>query len=75
MEKKEIKTQTSEVLKYLENHKKGITSLDAIRLFGATRLSGIIFILRKRGYNIETTYKQVPNRFGGLSTVAVYTLN
>lgn len=44
-------TQTQKVLKYL---KKGhtITSMDAFRKFHATRLSDIIFRLRKRGYKI-----------------------
>ena len=44
-------TQKSEVLAYMEaGHK--ITSTLAIRMFGATRLSDIIFKLRKDGYNL-----------------------
>lgn len=35
--------------------KKGsITSIQAFELFKATRLSAIIFILRKRGWNIDS---------------------
>ena len=32
-----------------------ITSLDAIKYYNATRLSAIIFTLRKQGYDITTT--------------------
>lgn len=70
----EKKTQTSEIKKYLETHKKGLTSLEAINMFGATRLSGIIFVLRKNGMNIITEDKLVGNRYGGVSRVAVYKL-
>ena len=50
-------TQTQKVLKYL---KKGhtITSMDAFRKFHATRLSDIIFRLRKRGYKI-TSHREI----------------
>lgn len=70
----EKKTQMSEIKKYLETHKKGLTSLEAINMFGATRLSGIIFCLRKNGMNIITEDKLVSNRYGGISRVAVYKL-
>ena len=46
-------TQRSEVLKRLKE-KGTITSLEAIRDFGATRLADIIYNLRKRGHLIET---------------------
>lgn len=70
----ERKSQTNDIIKYLQTHKRGITSLEAINMFGATRLSGIMFALRKRGYNIGTEMKDVPNRYGGVSRVAVYKL-
>lgn len=42
---------------------------------GITRLSGIIYVLRERGYNIKTTMKEVPSRWGNKkATVAEYTL-
>lgn len=44
---------TSRVLKYLESHK-GITSMEAFEKFRDTRLSAIIFNLRKYGYNIKS---------------------
>lgn len=50
------------VLKYLKTHK-GITSMQAFTLFGATRLSAIIFILRK-DYEIESVKCEGVNRYG-----------
>lgn len=70
------KSQTSEIKKYLETHKKGLTSLEAIEKFGATRLSSIIYNLRtKYQMNIKTEAKVVTNRYGGVSSVAVYKLD
>ena len=51
---KEKKTnKTEKVLEHLQKYGY-ITSLEAIELYGATRLSDIIFRLRKRNYNIST---------------------
>lgn len=47
-------SKTLYVLKHLEEHGT-ITSWDAIQLYNATRLSGIIFTLKQQGYVIETT--------------------
>ena len=68
------KSQKSEVLKYMKSHKKGITSLQAIQLFGATRLSDIIFKLRKDGYEIRTEEVTTKNRYGHSTTFARYIL-
>ena len=68
------KTQISEILKYLQTHKRGITSIQAIELFGATRLSDIIFRLRKAGYDIETEQITKKNRYGHTTTYACYKL-
>lgn len=69
------KTQINEVKKYLETHKKGLTSIEAIEMFGATRLSGIIHTLRRReGMNIETENKVVKTRYGHTTVVANYKL-
>lgn len=46
-------TKTQKVLEHLKV-KKSITSMEAFKLYGATRLSAIIFVLRKRGYDIAT---------------------
>lgn len=45
--------KTQKVLEHLKT-KGSITSWDAIQLYRATRLSAIIFNLRKRGMNIRT---------------------
>ena len=51
-----------------------ITSLEAIELYGATRLSAIIFNLRARGMNIETTMIEFTDRFGSKAKYAKYIL-
>ena len=67
------KSQKSEVLKYMQSHK-GITSIQAIEKFGATRLSDIIFRLRQEGYEIETEQITTKNRYGHATTYAKYSL-
>ena len=57
-----MRTQTNDVLNYLQNNKKGITSMEAINLFGATRLSDIIYRLRKK-YFIDGIDEEVPTRY------------
>lgn len=67
------KSQTSEIINLLR--KQGyITSYEAIEKFGATRLSGIIFILRERGFGIETEMVQGKNRYGRITNYAIYRL-
>lgn len=66
-------SQTEAVLKYLltkEGQKNGITNLDAVteRFNYCTRLSAIIFSLRKKGVEIETARE--PKKSGG--TYGVY---
>lgn len=48
--------KTQAVLDYMKENRK-ITSWDAIMMFKATRLSAIIFNLRKRGYHITSVEK------------------
>ena len=67
-------TQTNDVLNYMKTHKRGITSMDAFERFGATRLSSIIFGLRKRGYNISTKNEIVKTRYGRNVEIARYKL-
>ena len=50
-------SKKAKVLKYIQTHKKGITSMQAINMFKATRLSAIIFELRKR-YIITSVSEQ-----------------
>ena len=44
--------------------KGNITSWEAIKEYGATRLSAIIYNLRKRGMNIENEVINFTDRFG-----------
>ena len=64
-------TQAKAVLQHLQENG-SITSWEAIVLFGATRLSAIIYLLRKEGYKIETTALTVKNRYGNMTNVAKY---
>lgn len=68
------KSQTEDVIKFMKEHG-SITSMDAIKNFGATRLSAIIFSLRKRGYDIDTRMEVGKNRYGKTSEYARYVLN
>jgi hypothetical protein len=51
------------VLNYLKTHKGGITSMQAFEKFGVTRLSVVIFVLRKE-YEIIGEKCFGKNRFG-----------
>lgn len=61
METKEI--QREQTVLHLRQHK-GITSYEAYSLYGITRISAIIFNLRKKGMNIESVWQQGKNRYG-----------
>lgn len=63
--------KTREILKYMQEHD-GITSMEAFKLFGATRLSSIIFSLRKQGYDIETIDMECVDRYGHICRYAKY---
>ena len=53
----------------------GITSWEAIKEFGATRLSAIIFNLRKKGFIIENEWIETKNRYGDNVRFVKYSLN
>jgi len=67
------KNQSEAVLYHLKNEG-SITSWEAVKEYGATRLSAIIFNLRKDGYNIESIPKKSKNRFGNSVTFVEYVL-
>lgn len=67
------KSQTEAIIQYLQENK-SITSLQAFKIFGATRLSGIIYVLKERGFKIETELKEVKNRYGHITRIAIYHL-
>lgn len=52
-----------------------ITSWRAIAEFGITRLSAVIYRLRKRGYNIQTETVTGKNRYNDIISYAKYTID
>lgn len=56
-------TQNKILYKHLST-KGGITSLEAIKLYGITRLASRICDLRQQGYNIVDVWENGTNRFG-----------
>jgi hypothetical protein len=52
----------------------GITSIEAISIFGITRLAAVIYDLKKEGHIIDSTMVEVPTRYGTTTRVARYTL-
>ena len=68
------KTQRSEILRYLKEHKRGITSEIAFKKFGCTRLASHICVFRKRGMDIETIEETTKNRYGTTTNYARYKL-
>jgi hypothetical protein len=71
--KKEKVTKTKMVLAHL-TYSSSITSLEAVKLFSATRLSAIIFNLRKKGHNIVTTSLKTKDKYGNTVSYGKYTL-
>jgi hypothetical protein len=72
-EKNHLVTKTSQVRKHLIEHRH-ITSWEAINLYGATRLSAIIFNLRRRGMNIYSQSKLTKDRNGNNCNFVKYVL-
>ena len=74
-------TQTGAVFAYLKagmSKCKGITDREAVDMFGAYRLSGIIFNLRKKlkgtEYDIISVWHNGINRFGGKTRYVEYVM-
>ena len=67
-----MKTQTERVLQYLKKHK-GITSMEAFEMFGITRLSAVIFELRRK-YEIYSERTEGKNRYGEKVWFSTYKL-
>lgn len=65
--------QTEAVLAHLQKYK-SITSWEAIKEYGATRLSDIIYRLRDRGYDIQNIWEETTNRFGTPTRYVRYVL-
>lgn len=70
---KEI-TQETRVLNYMLDFG-SISSWEAIKELGITRISARIFNLRKKGYFIENEWEYTTNRYGDKIKYVRYTLN
>ena len=66
-------SKTEKVLEHLQKYG-SITSLEAIELYGATRLAAIIFELRKNNFEIDTIDMPFVDRFGTKSHYGKYVL-
>ena len=70
----EVKSQSDAILWHLKTYG-SITSYEAIKEYGATRLSAIIYNHRKDGYNIFSVPLKKKPRFGRTTTIAKYNYN
>ena len=66
-------TQKQVVLDHLLSGKE-LSSIQAINLYGITRLGAIILNLKKEGYIINSRREKVKNRYGTVSMVVVYSI-
>jgi hypothetical protein len=55
-------TQTSDILQHLKDGRR-LTQKEAINMYGAYRLSSIIYGLRKQGHDIVSIPVEVPTRY------------
>lgn len=65
-------THQDRILNHLKKYG-SITSWEAIREYGITRLSAVIYNLRK-DYNITSTFETATNRYGDKISYAKYIL-
>ena len=66
-------TQKEQIQKYLEDFGE-ITSWEAFELFGITRLSDVIYRMKKDGFVIASIPKTVKTRLGTHANISVYKL-
>lgn len=66
-------TRKDRVLKYMRDFG-SITSWEAFRELGVTRLSAVIFDLKKDGYEIASKSESTRNRYGDKVTFSRYRL-
>jgi len=69
--KEEIKTGKDAIKWHLKNYGH-ITSLEAIREYGVTRLASIIWYLKEEGYTIHRENIKKTTRFNTTTTIAKY---
>lgn len=66
-------TQYDRVLKHLKDYGT-ITSWESFSEYGITRLSAVVYLLRKDGYNITGEFKSTKNRYGDPTSFIEYKL-
>ena len=66
--------QTTAIKNHLESGKT-LTSMEAFKLYGCTRLSAKIFDLKKRGMNIDSVPTVGTNRYGDSVRFVTYRLS
>ena len=64
-------TQKETVLHHLQTNG-SLTQKQASEQYGIWRLSNLIYVLKKDGFNSKTIDTPVQNRYGGVSWVATY---
>ena len=69
-----IMTQKELIINHLKANKKGITSMEAIEKYGATRLSGIIYDLKHRDNLSIITERITVQTIYGSTQIARYKL-
>ena len=69
----ELKSHYDRILRHLKDYG-SITSLEAFKDYGNTRLSATIFLLRKDGYKISSEKVAFRNRYGKIVYFAKYIL-
>ena len=67
------KGQQAAVLAYIIQHD-SITSMEAFEHLGVTRLSAVVYNLKKKGYKIKSEPEQVKTRYGATATISRYSL-
>ena len=74
MEKETKRISQDEMIKKHLIKRGSITSWEAIKLYGCTRLSAKIYNLREEGFDIKTDHVTKKNRYGYPVTFANYIL-
>lgn len=67
-------TQCERVLRFMQTHKRGITSLQALQACGCFDLAGRIRDLREQGHCISGDWVYVANRYGEKVRIKQYRL-
>ncbi len=67
------RTQINDIINHLIKHKK-ISSMEAFKKYGATRLSGIIFKFKRMGFIITSEHVVGKTRYGNNSPFVIYHL-